>query len=312
MMLSATVASSKKARAPLWTWVAAGTCALFFLGVSYYCFYRADSYRHFNPQRLEGFRSPEDEKALRVAVIGTSLTGNAFYKDEVMERFAKERGLQIRFLRFTLGGGSLKEFYEISEAVINSGADLICFEAAIFGLAMGNDNEILDRYRYYLRHGGTRLLARLPFVPERRRPEKLNENYTERVLTPRAASGQSTAQETELYRNRIARFRIRDFSEGKKFASLFRLARERGQVVVFLDLSRSKKAWDMLPADFEDAFVQTMREYEKAFGMPYLRFSPRLPLEYFEDFAHFNDKGRKLYSEWFLANLAPLSGDAGK
>ena len=54
-----------------------------------------------------------------------------------MESFANGRGVKIRFLRFTLDGGSLGDFYDLSEAVISSGADIICFEAAIFGLDMG-------------------------------------------------------------------------------------------------------------------------------------------------------------------------------
>ena len=312
MMSNAKVASSKKNNAPLWIWVAAGALALLFLGVSYCWFFQADSYEQFNPKRLESFAAPGSKKTLRVAVIGTSLTCNAFYKDDAMERLAKDRGRNIRFLRFTLGGGSLNEFYDLSEAVINSAADIIFFEAAIFGLAMGNDNVTLDRYRYYLRHGGTRFLARLPFVPKRRRSEKQNENYTdiEPSLTP--FSGQNPEEETELYLERISRFRIRDFSEGKKFASLFRLAKARGKVVVMLDLSRSKKAWDMLPAGFEGEFAQTMRHYEKDAGISYLRFPQRLPLNYFQDYAHFGAKGRRLYSEWFLANLGSLSGEARK
>lgn len=312
MMSYANVASSNKFNAPLWTWVAAGCLALLFFGVSYYCFFQANSYLQFNPRRLERFTSLEDEKTLKVAVIGTSLTGSAFYKDEDMERFAKGRGLKIRFLRFTLGGGRLNEFYELSETVVNSGADLICFEAAIFGLAMGNDNVTLDRYRYYLRHGGTRLLARLPFVSERHRPEMQNENYTAEQLSHPPVSGQNLEMETWLYLKRISQFRVRDFSEGKKFASLLNLARERGKVVVFLDLSRSKNAWDMLPAGFEGEFVQTMRQYENVSGVSYLKFPQRLPLDYFQDFAHFNDKGRKVYSEWFLNNLPSLSGAVGK
>ena len=55
-----------------------------------------------------------------------------------------------------------------------------------------------------------------------------------------------------------------------------------------------------------------MGRYEKAYGIHYLRFPYRLPLDYFQDFAHLGPKGRRFYSEWFLANLASLSGDAGK
>jgi len=312
MMSNAKVASSNKISAPLWTWVAAGTLALLFLGVSYYWFFRADSSQHFNPQRLERFTCQEDEKTLRVAVIGTSLTSNAFYKDEDMERFAKDRGLQIRFLRFTLAGGQLGEFYDLSEEVINSGADIVFFEAAIFGIDLGTADVKLDRYRYYLRHGGTKLLARLPFVPERQRSERHNENYSAIDLPLTPIFGATPDKAAGQYRKTASQFRIRNFAEGETFAALFSQAKQKGKVVVFLDLSRSKMAWDMLPAGFEGEFVQTMRQYEKVYGISYLRFPQRLPLDYFQDFAHFNDKGRKIYSEWFLANLASRSGEAGK
>jgi len=312
MMSFAKAASTNKVSAPLWTWIAAGTFALLFFGISFCWFFRANTFEHFNPKRLESFTCRGGGKTLRVAVIGTSLTRHAFFKDEDMERFARDRGLQIHFLRFTLGGGSLEEFYDLSTAVINSGADVICFEAAIFGLEMGNDNVMLDRYRYYLRHGGTKFLARLPFVPKRHRSENQNENFAETELTTNPVFEQNPEKEKELYLERSSQFRIRDFSEGKKFAPLFLMAKARGKTVVFLDLSRSNKAWDMLPVDFEDEFFRPMRQYEKAYGIPCLRFPYRLPLDYFQDFAHFGPKGRKLYSEWFLANLATLSGDTGK
>lgn len=304
--------SSGKINAPLWTWLLAGTVALVFIAVSYYSFIQFTHFDQFNPKRLASFAFPRDEKVLNIAVIGTSLTYCALYKDADMERFAKGRGLNIRFLRFSLAGGSLNDFYELTEAVVHSGADMIFIEAAIFGLDMGNEKTKYDRFRYYLRHGGTKLLARLPFVTKRRPLAGLNENYIDIEPSGNPFFGQNHEKEAELYLDNISQFRIRDFSEGKKFAPLFNLARSRGQVVVFLDLSRSRNAWDMLPANFEGMLSKTMGCYEKVYGMYYLRFPYRLPLEYFRDFAHFGAKGRRFYSEWFLDNLASLPGGAGK
>lgn len=314
MMSHAIGSPLNKSSAPLWTWITAGALALIFLAVSYFWFFRADSFQHFNPQRLESFACRDGQNTLRIAVIGTSLTANALYKDDVMENFAKARGTKISFLRFTLSGGSLNEFYDLSKAAINSDADIIFFEAATFGLDMGNSEVkvLLDRYRYYIRHGGTKLLSLLPFVTKRNHLERNNENYTNIELTHNPDFLQNLEKETGLYLKRIPQFRIRDFSEGEKFFPLFRLARARGKVVVFIDLSRSKDAWDMLPAGFDVEFTQTLKEYEKNFGISYLKFPQRLPLDCFQDFAHFGPKGKKLYSEWFLASLALLPRDAGK
>ncbi len=298
--------------APLWVWLAAATVALVFIGVSYHSFLQICYFDQFNPKRLERFAQPGAEKALKIAVIGTSLTRNALYKDEDMDRLAKDRGMNIRFLRFTLDGGRLGNFYDLSEEVVHSKADIIFFEAALFGLDRGDVDEIWARHRRSLRHEAVDLLTRLPFVPEKRRSQEINANYTTIEISPVPFSGKNQEKETGLYLKRVSRFRIRDFSEGKRFAALFRLARARGKVVEFLDLSRSREAWAMLPANFEDLFDATMANYEKVYGIRYLRFPYRLPIEYFEDFAHFGTTGRKFYSAWFLTNLAAPSGDAGK
>ena len=94
---------------------------------------------------------------------------------------------------------------------------------------------------------GEQLLAHLPFVPKRRRSDPQNENYAAKDLPQTPLPGATSDEAAEQYLKTAAQFRIRDFAEGKKFAALFSKARERGKVVVFLDLSRSRKAWDMLP-----------------------------------------------------------------
>ena len=80
MVSHSKITSSGKSSAPLWTWVTAAAVVLIFIGVSYHWFFRADCVDHFNPRRLERFASPVNKDTLRLAVIGTSLTRNAFIK----------------------------------------------------------------------------------------------------------------------------------------------------------------------------------------------------------------------------------------
>jgi len=302
---------SRNSGAPLWVWITASACAMIFLTFSYHGFSRTDYFLdYFNAKRLERFAMPGDEKSLKIAVIGTSLVKCAFPKDEGMEKFARERGRKIRFLTFSRGAGVLDEYYDIADAVINSSADIIFFEAALFGLDQKfKDNGKLDYHRDGLRTGLKTLLLNLCFVPEQSR-RWTNFNYTD---TPLAISPeQQSDKAAEQYRKGASSFRIRDVHEGKKFAPLFALARQRGKVIVFLDLSRSQHAWNMLPPTFEREFAETMGRYSDAYNIPYLRFPYRLSLDYFLDFAHFGPKGRSFYSEWFLASLSTISEDAGK
>jgi hypothetical protein len=303
--------SSRNSGAPLWVWITASVFALIFLVFSYLGFSGTDYYlEYFNAKRLERFAMPGDEKSLKIAVIGTSLVDYAFPKDESMERFAQDRGKKIRFLKFSRGAGVLDEYYDIADAVINSSADIIFFEAALFGLDQKfEDKGKLAYHRDSLRAGLKKQFLDLHVVPERlRRRPTINYTDTPFGSSPEMQSDKAAAQ----YKKNVSDFRIRDFREGKNFAPFFALARQRGKVIVFLDLSRSEKAWNMLPPTFEREFVETMSRYSEVYKIPYLRFPYRLSLDYFQDFAHYGPKGRNFYSEWFLSSLTSISGDAGK
>lgn len=306
---------TRKYGAPLWTWFVACALALAFIGFSYYGFsgtsFRTYYLDYFNAKRLEQFALPGEEKELKVAVIGTSLTQCAFYKDEDMDSFARDRGINIRFLRFTLSAGSLHEFYDIAEEVINSSADIIFFEAAIFELKLSTDTDIkrnLFHHRVSLRKTLIKTIFDLPLIPERLRSKVKMEGNNNIIdaklnLIPKNEVNKSANH----YRRIASGFRIREFSDGERFAPLFALARKQGKAVAFLDLSRSKEAWDLLPKTFKGEISKIMSRYEKDYGIPYIRFPYRLTLDYFRDFAHFNQAGRKFYSEWFLTNLVTLT-----
>ena len=161
-----------------------------------------------------------------------------------------------------------------AEEIINSSADIIFFEAAIFGMKVRTDTDIgrnLFHHRASLRKILIKTIFDLPLFPERLRSKVKIEGNPNIVDTNINLIQENNSKRLiKNYREGASWFRTREFSEGERFAPLFAMARARGKVVALLDLSRSKEAWDMLPATYEGEFSKLMDRYEKDYRIPYI------------------------------------------
>jgi len=296
--------------APLWVWLAALIISLIILGAFFAVYHKSNMSgkslsSFFNISRMEAFMGKRDNNDLpKIIVIGTSLSQNAFYKDEEMERFAHENGVDIKFLRFTKGGGTLKDFNGLAEYLLNADPDIICFESAVFALNM-TGRDITAGHRFYVKRAIRQYLLEML--------SRITNNEAIRV------SGNPNFQEIDLnlqalelkpdkfkYKQAVSMFSVRDLSEGDIYRDFFNRALRKGIKVVFLDLSRSKEAYGMLPPGMENKIASLMEQYQRAYGVTYLRFPYRLGLEYYLDYAHFGTRGREFYSKWFVSQIPML------
>jgi hypothetical protein len=301
---------------PISIWIAVLIVILILTGISLPYYFKSKSgclsdVSRFNISRLNRFND-KDEQTIKpkVIAIGTSLTRNALFKDEEMESFASANGIRIKFLRFTKNRGELSDFYALTESIIDSPVDVICFESNIFAFDMkgdGLENEI-NNYSIYIHDVLKGFIIKIyntivgHFSADSRHEfhEDSDKNFVDIDLNDNEAKNR---QELIRFTNRAEKFRIRKFSEGEFYKNIFRTAAERKIKIIFLDVPLSKNAGDALPETLENKTRDLLGQYQKVYGITCIHFPYGLGLEYFIDYTHLGAKGRKLYSKWFLDQI---------
>ncbi len=309
MLKKFTNISRRSVAPPMWVWISTAIISLILLIFSIVTFPKITLHT-FNAQRLNRFIShPGKTAAPSIAVLGTSLTEKAFYKDEAMEKMADNQGdgLPIRFLRFTLDAGVLPDYHALLGAVIETRPDLICIESALFTINFRGQSfrqYVFDRHRSYIRKCIKMILVHIPLVGKRYYlPTEFGRgNYTD----PPLGKPIRRRQAQEQYRKSVRHMVTRSFAEGKKYGDLFREAHRLGVRICLLDLPRADDAWELLPADFQASCRQLIAQYERTYGVIYQDFSLHLAQEDFIDMAHLSAKGRYRYSKWFIEQLPQL------
>lgn len=312
---------------PIWVWVVTFVVSSIILIITFFCSRNQTEdiavedtvtflNSSYNIARLQSFKTvAKTNSPFKIIVIGTSLTRQAFYKDEEMEHLALANGLKIRFLRFTKSGGKLSSFKNLAEFLLQAKPDLICFESALFAL---NFNQNQADHQLYIKKVIKKTLEKL--IPKSILNEyskiaqkiKWEKFYKENFIDPNINVYTRTEKDIVLYQTKARNLHIRNFSYGDIYKHFFEQAKKQGTKIVFLDLSRSKAAWDMLPPDTEKQIINLMHSYQKTYNIQYIRFPYRLSLDYFIDYAHFSAKGRKFYSLWFLKQIPHLLNRNGK
>jgi hypothetical protein len=79
--------------------------------------------------------------------------------------------------------------------------------------------------------------------------------------------------------------------------------KRRGTKVVMLDLTRSEESRKAYGAEFMNSTTQQIRRLREEYELEFLEYPSVLTLDHYRDFAHMNEKGRKVFSRWFLSEL---------
>ena len=305
--------TQNKLSAPVWVWVAAliVSCAILITTFIYHKCTATTPDSFYNTARIKLFENVAlFDTYTKIIVVGTSLTRHAFYKDEEMEHFASINGLNMHFLRFTKNGGNLSDFRLLIEYLLKAKPDLICFESAIFAINFNQKHSWKIKHSSYLKSVIKLYLLKLVaktfkkeyFVIDGESNFKDIDLIHYKVRKYGLAEYQKTVHDLSLY----------DFSYGNGYRYFFEKAREQGIKIVLLDLSRSKDAWDVLPPNREKEIKKLMDQYQKTYGIKYLRFPYKLSLDYFVDYNHFSQKGRVFYSKWFIKQIPELLKSSNK
>jgi len=312
-----TVIQKASPSVPLGVWAASGVA---FLAIMLYAHFlpprsEAEAVRFFNIERLDRFSHGGSRHPLRVVVVGPSHTLCALYFDENMEQFARQNGLSdLQFVRFVKLDGTLRDFTPVLEPIVRADPDIVFFDSNLFVFNFRHHAVAGQNRRLFNKDDDSddrkKLLALAQDAIGNRKGMKKKPNPN--VLTSeeesfRNISMRQADEDFDRYRDQADMgIRLQTFDIPPHYRAFIDTLRRRGTPVVLLQIPASRDAISVYPVDLLVGADALVARYQQELGLGYLEFPRRLGLEYYKDFVHMNERGRELYSRWFLSELPAL------
>ena len=236
-----------------------------------------------------------------IFVLGTSLTACALPSTGGTSP-PGSAGASLDYLAIPKDAGLLSDILPLMRQAVERGNCTVFVEAKVFGtVVVGEKREDVLRQRHWFNvhrqrsHDAFFLLFKKPaaffgswFVIDKR---------------------QQTEMSWDAYESNVGRFVAQDLKGVEEWLTLFEKATDRGVDVYLLDVPRSKTGTLYLPNGFEDTFSKFLQDVERETGVTYVKFPKELDYpEHYDDGAHFNVSGKRIYTEWFEKMVARKVG----
>lgn len=262
-----------------------------------------------------------------LAVVGTSLTKCAFPFDAELNTLAGEKGVSIKFVRFSRNGLLGKDFpirqnyRTVMPELLRSHPRWVFLQAETFFLGLVAKTEE-SRKRFSIPKWNEILHTHLHFL-FRKAIDRLYANFSESGNLKSDVSSRPRAKETQsdgdMFSDAVGRERhmIQDSSWDiiihppvfpDYMEDFINEAKEAGIEVVLLEMNRSKAGNDYYGESFRAQLTNTLQEVSSKYRIPYWQFKGDLSLDYFTDWAHLNQRGRAVFTEWFLEKFVQEYG----
>ncbi|CAG1064935.1 hypothetical protein BAC1_00507 [uncultured bacterium] len=248
-------------------------------------------------RRLETFRERAGGggKSLKVLAIGSSLMDRAVYFDEQMEALAESRGLpNLVFARITRSGGDISNFMPLLSQMAQAAPDIILVESdSVFYDRHTIKNVFLREYIVFLR---ALLMANLKSGPTLPEPRVYIENEFDLALDGKTSArpGKTLLDKALLDWNEMGltgRYKIELFlSEAGK----------TGAKVVLINIPRNPEFLARIQREGANGEKQRL---EDDYGIRSIMFDGEHSPELYSDYAHLNEKGRSVFSDWLIEEL---------
>ncbi len=282
----------------LWCAVAATLAVLFLASLPAFNRFNAVDRTFFESsvRRLDTFRERAggDVKSLKVLAIGSSLMGRAVYFDEQMEALAERRGFpNLVFVRITRSGADISNFTPLLSHMAQAAPDIILVESdSVFYNRHKIKNVFLREYIIFLR---ALLMANLksgPTLPEPR----VYENEFDLAWADKsfARPGKSLLDRAVLDWNEMG------FTGRVKIERFFSEAAKTGARVVVVDIPRNPEFLARIQRQETNVDKQRL---EDDYGVRSIMFDGEHRPELYSDYAHLNEKGRSVFSDWLIEKL---------
>jgi hypothetical protein len=237
-------------------------------------------------------------------IIGTSLTNKAFCKFNTLDSILKNEE-DIYYKVVAKNSATPSECCIFIPEIIKLRPKNLIIESNIFCIDMSDKGLIALNLK--LKEYSSRL-ARFPIFIFRN-PKYITKIFSTPIPKEYIDKYVTIDKEKfswELYSKRASTYSINSIDDFQEWNSFFKTARNLGINVVFLDLPRSKEAKQYFSKGFGNDYNKLINQYRQNFNIEYISFPDDLNFDkYYEDAAHFNYKGAKLYTEWFVKEIIP-------
>ncbi len=283
---------------PIWYWCVSFVLVLLFVGgISWWekTFQGHAEDPSAEAYNIERLKSPTEN--LRIVTIGDSYTRYALPFDERLEKIASEKGLSIKYNQFTKNKGKPRHFSVLLPHVLAAKPDYVFIHAGPFLTgSWATEKSLLTYFRNGIRDIKNILLGRV--LRDRQlflyNSEGLAETIFEVELKPEVA-------EMELNQKKRALI-VLEPKMPEAFKKFFKAAKAQGTRIVFMDLGPSTALKAVLSSEFNKQVASNLIKLGASHNIDIWSF-PSLPLNHFEDVAHLNSKGSRVFVDWFLGRL---------
>ena len=242
-----------------------------------------------------------------IVVLGSSLVRHSFPYDEDLEQLAKEKDINLSFVRFTRPDTKPEDFLDILDPILKARPDRVYLqvEPFIFDFTRSPEggNVVIKKIKQ-MRDNLKQLLWAISQMNLTYQPRGCIQNDSGLAL-------QREADIQQLQQTKILEIQFKNAVLPKAYENFILKAKQRNIQVILISMGRSKEKEQRLGNSFKDNLNYHLQTLASRYQLDVWKFDLDLSIAYYLDYAHLNQKGREVFSDWFLDKLK-ADMDTGK
>lgn len=292
---------------PLKVWI--GVISFFFITQIFiylniesnkYTSQRASTFETLYKEMEESFNSA-DSSVIKIAVIGTSLTGYGVgCSDDIRDYAQRNYGVNIELRKVFYNGDQFRYFVEKQELLkklIQLEVDIVIIQTEALAVQLVKQKNAKPRLINKIRKLSSQnreLLKRAANIQDKK---FLQECYPRKDFEP-------PPMIDTLFDIKAA---LRNIKSEKEIAFAFedlKACKENGIQVIMLDFPRPYKVEQMARTPlFNKSLDKLAKEYQEEFGIEHWTFDQAMYFNQFRDHAHLNAIGREAFTTWLVDEI---------
>ena len=250
----------------------------------------------------ESFNSA-DSSVIKIAVIGTSLTGHGIScSDDIRDYAQRNYGVNIELRKIFFLSDNFRYFVEKRELLkklIQLDVDIIMIQTEALAVQLDYQSK-----KSQLPLNIIRILSQKnrEFIQIGEKAQNEKNSYLEECY-PRSAFELPSTIDTLF----DIKAKPRNIKSEKEVAFSFedlKACKENGIQVIMLDFPRPYKVEQMARTPFFNKSLEKLaQEYQEEFGIEHWTFDETMYFNQFRDYAHLNATGREVFTTWLVDEI---------
>lgn len=232
-----------------------------------------------------------------IVTIGTSLLGHALYPDKEMNNLAKAYNIQdMNYLRFPHGGRDLEYFNNLFNALCKYKPNVVVLDASLmfyFSKDMLDINEPIFKFTKKIKD----------YIKNSFGHAQNSLNYEDRI---QSSMDKTTNIKIFKWKKNLNQWIKRGHNLSASFLHFIQYANANNIKLYIVDFSRAHSTQNIFPNKYSNYENRMILEYSNRYNINYRKYPVSLSKEYFIDYAHANNRGRKVISEWFVLTMEDI------